>query len=182
MNGPSASASRLAAMLVVAVCGWFWVVGTSVAGAQAVPAVWASGSGSSASYRAPVLPVQVLRRFDPPASRYGRGHRGVDLLVGSDGLVRAAGAGTVTFAGAVAGRGVVVIAHADSIRTEYEPVAARVHRGDRVRAGDVIGRLVGVHAGCTGRCLHWSARRGQAYFNPLLLLDALGPVRLLPWA
>ena len=131
------------------------------------------------TYRSPVEPLRVLRGFQPPATRYGAGHLGVDLA--ASGVVRSAGAGTVTFAGSVAGRGVVVVLHPDGIRTEYEPLRPAVPRGRQVAAGDVLGTLAGVHQGCPGPCLHWGARRGDAYLDPLGLLRPLGPVRLFPW-
>ncbi len=133
-------------------------------------------------YRAPVAPLRVLRVFAPPARRYGAGHLGVDLAVGPGGLVRSAGAGTVTFAGSVAGRGVVVVAHPDGIRTEYEPIAPSVRAGAAVAIGSVLGVVHGRrHLGCDRYCLHWGARRGDTYLDPLSLLRPLGPVRLLPW-
>jgi murein DD-endopeptidase MepM/ murein hydrolase activator NlpD len=136
-------------------------------------------AGGISTYRPPVAPLHVLRGFHPPATRYGAGHLGVD--VAATGVVRSAGAGTVTFAGSVAGRGVVVVLHPDGIRTEYEPLRPAVPRGRRVSAGDVLGTVVGVHRGCPGPCLHWGARRGDTYLDPLGLLRPLGPVRLLPW-
>jgi murein DD-endopeptidase MepM/ murein hydrolase activator NlpD len=133
-------------------------------------------------YRSPVEPVRVLRGFEPPPSPYGPGHRGVDLAVTPGQPVRAAGAGVVSFAGSVAGRGVVVIAHADGVSTEYEPVVPSVTAGAAVAAGAVIGRVTGTHDGCPpDGCLHWGARRHGSYFDPLTLLRRLGPVRLLPW-
>lgn len=142
-----------------------------------------TGTGAAAvSYRPPVEPLRVVRAFDPPATPYGAGHRGVDLAVTAGSSVRAAAAGVVSFAGTVAGRGVVVVSHPDGVRTEYEPLAARVHAGEAVAGGAVLGVVAGRHGGCPpGRCLHWGARRGAAYFDPLLLLRPLGPVRLLPW-
>lgn len=136
-----------------------------------------------AGYALPLFgPMRVLRRFEPPPTPYSAGHRGVDLEARAGPIVLAAGAGVVTFAGRVAGRGVVVIAHPDGIRTEYEPVAALVVAGQAVARGRPIGRLVGRHDRWPpGRCLHWGARRGDTYLDPLLLLRALGPVRLLPW-
>jgi murein DD-endopeptidase MepM/ murein hydrolase activator NlpD len=135
------------------------------------------------SYALPLLgQLRVLRRFEPPPTPYAAGHRGVDLEARAGPVVLAAGSGVVTFAGPVAGRGVVVIAHPDGIRTEYEPVAALVVAGQAVARGQPIGRLVGRHDRWPpGRCLHWGARRGDAYLDPLLLLRPLGPVRLLPW-
>lgn len=134
-------------------------------------------------YRAPVPePVTVVRGFAPPATPYGPGHLGVDLRVPPGAVVRSAGVGTVTFAGPVAGRGVVVVSHPDGIRTEYEPLAVTVRAGATVAAGDPLGVVHGQHAGCAGGCLHWGARRGTAYVDPLGLLAPLGPVVLLPWS
>lgn len=123
---------------------------------------------------------EVAAGFDPPASRWGAGHRGVDLLGEPGQPVRAARAGTVTFAGRLAGRGVVVVSHG-STRTTYEPVAAMVDPGDRVRAGARIGRLELVGSHCLPRsCLHWGLLEGEHYLDPLTLVGG-GPVRLLPW-
>jgi murein DD-endopeptidase MepM/ murein hydrolase activator NlpD len=94
--------------------------------------------------------------------------------------VRAARAGTVTFAGRLAGRGVVVVSHGDT-RTTYEPVAASVDVGDRVRAGAAIGALELLGSHCLpAACLHWGLLEGERYLDPLTLVGA-GPVRLLPW-
>ena len=126
----------------------------------------------------------VLRTFDPPDSPYGRGHRGVDLAAPVGAVVRAASAGRVTFAGMLAGRGVVVVDHGD-VRTTYEPVSAVVEVGARMAAGQPVGRLsAGQHCGPTP-CLHWGLIRGRTYLDPLTLAPgpeqaAAGPVRLLP--
>jgi len=139
--------------------------------------------GGRTRYRPPLAGLlSVLHRFEQPATPYAAGHRGVDLAVESSQPVLAARSGRVQFAGPVAGRGVVVIAHSDGIRTEYEPVSAVVHAGDTVQTGQVIGRILGTHDMCRpASCLHWGARRGDLYIDPMLLLNPLGPVRLLPW-
>jgi murein DD-endopeptidase MepM/ murein hydrolase activator NlpD len=94
--------------------------------------------------------------------------------------VRTAGAGTVAFAGRVAGRGVISVAHADGLRTTYEPVTAAVAAGDAIAGGVPIGTLEPGHPGCpAAACLHWGLRRGGLYLDPLALLG-LGRVRLLP--
>lgn len=135
-------------------------------------------------YRAPVAgPVNVITPFAPPATPYGPGHLGVDLAARAGAPVLAAGSAVVRFAGQVAGRGVVVLVHPDGMSTEYEPVAAVVLRGQRVVAGQRIGTVHGRHRACGPMtCLHWGARRGGAYLDPLSLLEALGVVRLLPWS
>jgi murein DD-endopeptidase MepM/ murein hydrolase activator NlpD len=123
----------------------------------------------------------VVARFDPPRVQWGPGHRGADLAGHPGQRVRTALPGRVTFVGRVAGRGVVVVGHG-ARRTTYEPVLGTVPRGARVEAGDVIGRLAAVGSHCApATCLHWGLRRGDTYLDPLTLVDAPRPVRLLPW-
>ncbi|MFI7605510.1 murein hydrolase activator EnvC family protein [Micromonospora sp. NPDC049366] len=125
-------------------------------------------------------PPRPVRRFDPPPRPWLPGHRGVDLAAPAGATVRAAGAGTVLFAGPVAGRPVVTVGHTDGLRTTYEPAHATVAVGASVTAGDPVGVLLAGHAGCPATaCLHWGLRRGEEYLDPLALLG-LGPVRLLP--
>ncbi|RYU12351.1 murein hydrolase activator EnvC family protein [Nocardioides iriomotensis] len=128
----------------------------------------------------PLSPVpEVGERFDPPDTRWGAGHRGVDLRGTVGQPVRAALPGRITFAGSLAGRGVVVVDHG-ATRTTYEPVDPSVSVGDAVRAGDRIGTLQLGGSHCfPAACLHWGLRAGEAYLDPLTLVGA-GPVRLLP--
>lgn len=136
---------------------------------------------AAVQYVAPLpTPLVVLRGFDPPDVQFGSGHLGVDLRASDGQRVTAAAAGTVQFAGQVAGRGVVVLAHPDGIRTEYEPIRASVSAGQHVASGTVLGTVHGRQAGCPAACLHWGARRGTDYLDPLALLRPLGPVVLLP--
>lgn len=124
----------------------------------------------------------VVAGFDPPATRWGSGHRGVDLLGGPAAAVYTSLPGTVTFAGRIAGRGVVVVDHG-ATRTTYEPVVATVQVGDRLRGGAMIGRLQLFGSHCFPRwCLHWGLIEGRDhYLDPLTLVGA-APVRLLPVA
>lgn len=134
----------------------------------------------AASWTWPVAgPREVSRPFAPPETRYASGHRGADLPAVPGAVVRAAGAGRVSYAGLLAGRGVVVVVHGD-LRTTYEPVVASVAVGDVVAAGAPLGTLSAGHAGCpVSACLHWGLRRGDTYLDPVRLVEA-GPVRLLP--
>ena len=130
-----------------------------------------------------VWPLQpepvVVHGFDPPDSPYGAGHRGVDLLGTVGQPVLAPLPGAVTFAGSLAGRGVVVVDHG-ATRTTYEPVAATVAVGTSVAAGAQVGSLELAGSHCFPRaCLHWGWIEGETYLDPLRLVGA-GPVRLLP--
>jgi len=127
-----------------------------------------------------VDPPQVRRPFEPPASRYGPGHRGVDLVARPGAPVLAALDGRVSFAGQVAGRGVVSV-DSGAYRTTYEPVAAQVVEGQAVAAGQPLGVTAdGGH--CSRSCLHWGLRRGPEYLDPLLLVRSASGLALLPGA
>jgi murein DD-endopeptidase MepM/ murein hydrolase activator NlpD len=128
----------------------------------------------------PLVPQpEVVAGFDPPDDPWGAGHRGVDLLGRPGQAVRSALPGRVSWAGVLAGRGVVVVDHGTT-RTTYEPVEATVGVGDQVTAGDRIGTLSPVGSHCLPRaCLHWGWIDGETYLDPLRLVGA-GPVRLLP--
>lgn len=137
----------------------------------------------------PLRPVPtVVRGFDAPSPNWKPGHRGVDLAGRPGQPVYAAGSATVVFAGLLAGRPVVSLAHPGGLHTSYEPVRPAVRVGQQVSAQTVLGELMAGHRGCrasrAGRaCLHWGAMWGPAsgaeYIDPLGLLKAT-PVRLKP--
>ncbi|WP_239091795.1 M23 family metallopeptidase [Streptomyces sp. SID14478] len=150
----------------------------------------AADSGSSRFWPVGDRPA-VVRPWAPPSTPYGPGHRGVDLSAPIGAPVRAVTAGRVSFAGEVAGRGVVSVEVADTgdppLRTTYEPVTATVEEGAEVAPGDVVGVLQLPTGHCpraSPSCLHWGLLRGTTYLDPLSLLDASmlrrAPARLLP--
>lgn len=121
----------------------------------------------------PVLPVDgpVLRPFDPPDDRYGPGHRGVDLAAAPRTVVRASLPGVVSFSGQVARRGWVTVDHGGGLVTTYGVLAPiDVRRGQRVAAGDPVGRLAPGAAH-----LDWGARLDDDYLDPLRLFASWRP-------
>lgn len=163
-----APAQLLVLLLVLIACL------SAPATARAAPTVPATGGWPLAGR------PEVAAGFDPPSEPWGPGHRGVDLAASVGDEVLAAAAGTVSYAGVLAGRGVVVVRHG-VLRTTYEPVSAAVRVGDSVAAGQPIGRLTaGGH--CAG-CLHWGLREDDRYLDPLLLVSGdagSGDYRLVP--
>ncbi|MFJ3777537.1 peptidoglycan DD-metalloendopeptidase family protein [Streptomyces sp. NPDC090075] len=168
-----------------------------VAAATVLPLVLAVAAARADAPPSPPVPAiarawpvglrpPVLRGWEPPATVYGPGHRGVDVGASAGEPVRAVAAGRVFFAGRVAGRGVVSVALTGTdLRTTYEPVAATVKKGDEVAAGQVVGTVEPAGAHCGARaCVHWGLLRGETYLDPLLLLPPwlldVGPSRLLP--
>ncbi len=145
-----------------------------------VPA--ASGVTPAAHHVWPLRPrPEVVHAFDAPDGPWAAGHRGVDLLGREGETVRAAGAGTVTFSGVIAGVGIVSVTEAGGWRTTYQPVRHRAHEGTIVDAGDPIGKLGSEGSHCRPRvCLHWGLIVApDTYRDPLTLLVRRRPV-LLP--
>ncbi len=138
--------------------------------------------GSAEPTRRPPVDGAVVRPFQAPAHEYGAGHRGVDLSVAPGAAVSSPAAGVVTFAGPVAGRGVVVVRHASGTLSSFEPAVATVAVATVVRAGATVAVVADVpaHAGCPGRCLHWGVRVEGRYVDPLWWLGGDRTVRLLP--
>ncbi|WP_443042301.1 murein hydrolase activator EnvC family protein [Streptomyces sp. B21-105] len=130
----------------------------------------------------------VVRGWESPATPYARGHRGVDLAAPPGAPVRAVAAGRVSFAGRVAGRGVVSVELTATglppLRTTYEPVLASVREGDRVGPGQAVGTVEPTGSHCARTCVHWGLRRGETYLDPLSLLPPwlrrTAAARLLP--
>jgi len=168
--------AMLLASLLAVVAG----IGGPAAAADRDPAPGATARAAADGWQRPV-PGAVAHPFDPPAENWLAGHRGVDLAAGPGEQVRSPAAGTVSFAGQVAGKPVVVVTHADGLRSTFEPVTAAVGRGDAVGPGDVVGTLADAPGHCApAGCLHWGVLRGDVYLDPLALLGAAEPIVLLP--
>ncbi|WP_405869086.1 MULTISPECIES: murein hydrolase activator EnvC family protein [unclassified Streptomyces] len=176
---PMTWAAALLGPALAALTSWAWADAAPPppAPSPSVPAVgraWPVGTHPA-----------VLRGWEPPATAYGRGHRGVDLAAPAGTPVRAVAAGRVSFAGRVAGRGVVSVELTGTdLRTTYEPVRASVHKGDEVKAGEAVGTAEPTGSHCAVTCVHWGLLRGDTYLDPLSLLPPWllhrGPSRLLP--
>ncbi|MSO78977.1 MAG: hypothetical protein EXQ79_05165 [Acidimicrobiia bacterium] len=141
-----------------------------------------AGAGSSA-WTKPV-PGGIVRSYREPLARFASGHRGVDFSAQAGTPVRAANAGTVTFAGTVGGEQHVVVSHPGGIRTSYSYLAhIDVKVGAHVARGAVLGTAGGTGAGHGRGVVHFGARVGSRYFDPMLLFgptDLTKLVRLIP--
>src|ERR1044072_2397334 len=78
----------------------------------------------------------VLRGWEPPPTACGRGHRGVELAAPAGSPVRAVAPGRVSFAGRVAGKGVVSVELTGTdLRTTHAPVSGSGGKGGEGGAG-----------------------------------------------
>jgi murein DD-endopeptidase MepM/ murein hydrolase activator NlpD len=123
---------------------------------------------------------RVVRPFQAPLTRYGRGHLGVDFAAAPGTLVRAAGAGTVVFAGVVATARHVVVRHAGGLRTSYSFLASiRVRGGEVVARGEVVGTTGGRGEHHDPSVVHFGLRIGDVFVDPMRLFASAGlPVRV----
>ncbi len=136
---------------------------------QTITAVAAPG------WLVPPVDGPVLRPFLAPSSPFGPGHRGIDYSVAHGSAVRAAGAGTVSWAGSVGGDLSVTIDHGGGLKSTYSVLAEiQVARGARVEQGGWVGRAGADHRAGTGG-LHFGVKLDGAYVDPM---DYLGPVDL----
>ncbi|NUR16914.1 MAG: peptidoglycan DD-metalloendopeptidase family protein [Dermatophilaceae bacterium] len=164
------SALLAAAVAVASATGAAAATGPSTRPAAQGP-LTSNAPPSQARWAWPLEPEpSVERRFDPPDQPWLPGHRGVDLAAASGQPVRSPTAGRVTYAGTLAGRGVVVVAHEGGLRSTFEPVvtAAGVGVGTAVARGQVVGVVTSTAGHCAPRvCLHWGVLRGETYLDPL---------------
>jgi murein DD-endopeptidase MepM/ murein hydrolase activator NlpD len=168
----------LAAALLPLAC--LTVVRSDAAGVAPPAAVPVTETATAGTWLWPLPPPHpVLRGFQAPATLYAPGHRGLDLAAVAGREVVAPADGVVSFAGVVVDRPVLSIEHADGLVSSLEPVSAGVTVGDRVAAGQPVGRVAdGGH--CAGRCLHLGARLKGGYVSPLLYLVGVPRAVLLP--
>jgi hypothetical protein len=145
------------------------VIGALLLGALGVPA------GAAGTWSWPVR-GPIIRGFDPPASPYGAGHRGIDIAVPTGTLVVAPAPGIVSFAGRVAGQVFVSIDHgAGLVSTGSYLSTALVAKDDPVVAGQPVATSGPGHPGSAVEHLHFGVRLGGTYVDPL---DYLGPLSL----
>lgn len=107
----------------------------------------------------PPVDAPVADPFRPPPCAWCPGNRGIEYDTEPGDVVRAVATGRVTFAGTVARRHYVVVAHGDGLRVTYgnlEPTGWAA--GDAVVAGTVVGRAAG--------SLHLGVRDGDTYLDP----------------
>ncbi|MCS5720954.1 M23 family metallopeptidase [Herbiconiux sp. CPCC 203407] len=123
----------------------------------------------------------VAAEFRAPATRYGAGHRGLDLEAGPGVQIRAPADGVIAFAGVVVDRPVVSVEHAGGVRSTFEPAQSLVAAGGLVARGQPLA-VVAVGGHCADGCLHLGARLNGGYVNPRLFLSGVPRAVLLPLA
>jgi hypothetical protein len=113
-----------------------------------------------------------------PASKWGAGHRGIDLLVEDQEQIESPFKGTVHFQGKVVDRDVLTLKSSSGLLASFEPICSNLNAGDEVTKGEPIGHY------CSGAesyeehcemCIHFSVRSEHGYLNPLLFVSSIKP-------
>ncbi|MFC3747261.1 peptidoglycan DD-metalloendopeptidase family protein [Paenibacillus sp. GCM10012306] len=122
---------------------------------------------SSGMFAWPVSGATISSSF---GERWGRAHKGVDLVSGNR-KIKASDAGTVSFAGVQSGYGnVVIINHNNGYETYYGHLSSiAVSRGQRLEQGATIG-VMGSTGRSTGTHLHFEIRKNGSALNPMKYL------------
>lgn len=155
MNSPDRSRSIAALLLAIT---WTIVpVGSANADAQ-------TGEAAVVLYSAPMA-TEVVDPFRPPAHVGGAGNRGLEYGNSDNRIVAAAADGSVRFAGPVAGRKAITIAHADGVRTTYTGLLEIW-----VVEGMSVHRHSAIAVASSG--FHFGARINDHYLDPQILIDA----------
>ena len=143
----------------------------------------APAAGASGTWLWPVS-GPVIRGFEPPGSPYGPGHRGIDIAAPVGTQVKAADAGTVSFAGTVGSQVFLTISHSGGLSSTYSWLSQLlVHAGDLVVRGQPVALSGWGHPGGVTPCLHLGAKLGSSYVDPLNYLrsvDVASLIRLAP--
>jgi murein DD-endopeptidase MepM/ murein hydrolase activator NlpD len=109
-----------------------------------------------------------------PVFKSVRHHNGVDLAAPENSHVRAILPGVVIFADTHGGYGkLVTVKHKNGYSSLYGHLSEiRVNPGERIKAGDIIGR-VGTTGKVTGPHLHFEWRKNGEPIDPLKVFPAL---------
>ena len=116
----------------------------------------------------PPIDAPISDPFRAPEHEFGPGNRGIEYRTNVGDQVRASAAGTVSFAGSVAGSLFVSVDHGGGLITTVgflDEVAVR--RGEAIEQGQALG--------AAGERTHFSARQDGIYFDPEQLF---GPSQL----
>ncbi len=164
----SVTYSTLRRVVLLALAAVLTLIFSASPARSLAPASFGPTAGPVASppvlYRLPVR-GPIIDPFRAPVGPYGAGNRGVEIGTVPGTAVASAADGAVTFAGPVGGDLFVVVSHSDGVRTTYGFLATiSVSAGTVVHLGDTVG---------TARSsVHWGARHGDSYFDPMTLLSA----------
>ena len=143
----------------------------------------AAAAAPRSTWLIPPVDAPISARFEAPSSDYGPGHRGIDYAAPTGVKVRAAGDGTVTFAGPVAGVDAVTVDHGGGLESTYSDLGrVLVSEGASVGQGSWLGTVGTPHASDEAG-LHFGVKLHDRYVDPAAYLgptDVKNALHLAP--
>jgi hypothetical protein len=130
----------------------------------------------------PSQDLQWEAEYVAPQTEYGAGHRGVDLRLELNTIIKAPVAGEVSFVGLVVDRPLVTISTANGYLVSLEPVCSNLRVGDSVKAGIEFAwhcSPENAYEYHCESCIHLSVRSAYGYLSPEYFLAGLKPSVLL---
>ncbi len=122
----------------------------------------------------------IIRGFEPPATPYSAGHRGIDIAVAYGTPIASPAPGIVKFAGPVGGELFVSVDHGGGIVSTYSWIAgAAVRKGDALLEGSILGFTGFGHPGTPIPHLHFGVKLNGVYIDPLSMLSSPSVVDLI---
>lgn len=116
--------------------------------------------------------------FYLPATKWGSGHRGIDMQLERSEVLTSPFDGTVHFQGKVVNREVLTLRSQSGLLASFEPLCSELTVGDKVKKGQAIGKLCEGYADYKSHCencIHFSVRSDYGYLNPLLFVSSIKP-------
>ncbi len=146
----------------------------AVAAIVVLASLGSGGAAHGAECWHPPVDGVVTDPFRAPACPYCAGQRGIEYRVAANASVRAVAAGTVSWAGTVAGTRYVVVRHANGWRATYGMLTS-----SSLQAGDTVVRRARI--GSAHGSFYFGLRVGEEYRDPAPYLGRLvGRPRLVP--
>jgi hypothetical protein len=116
--------------------------------------------------------------FYLPATKWGSGHRGIDMQLVRSEVLTSPFDGTVHFKGKVVNRDVLTLRSPSGLLASFEPLCSELTVGEEVKEGQAIGKLCEGYADYESHCencIHFSVRSDYGYLNPLLFVSSIKP-------
>ena len=130
----------------------------------------------------PLKPWTIIHPFSQPLTKYGTGHRGIDVTARAGQILRSPFSGRISWSGWVGSRNTLAVGSRTGLVFEAEPICSKLLAGVSVARGMPIGRVCSSssyrsHCGVQ-LCVHLGLRDASGYFSLEQLFGDLPPSRL----
>lgn len=123
----------------------------------------------------------LQQEYLAPQSKYGPGHRGVDIKTAVGEALLAPIDSVMSFNAVVVDRPVITLQTTDGYLLSFEPACSKLQIGEAIKSGEELGwhciPASDYHYHCP-QCVHVSARSQFGYLSPLWPMGRMQPSQL----